>query len=516
MTAAPLGMGAALLVFMPGGMTFEEYFRLEGLPEVEQSVRFMLGLAPAALYATHLVDKTRVGLADRRGPSTGIACQLCAGVVAAQVLKILLQRGKIIAAPRGLHFDPYANATAHTHLRDGNGGPLQRAKIWIAGKVLAARSAASPEAKAVEPSPRTAAERVLTMARWAPSGDNTQVWRFDLVGPESFRVRTHDTRERVVYDRDGRASQLAVGALLENVRLAASTLGRSADVRRRPSHADESELVFDVTLTPDVSIVPDPLAAYIPIRLVQRRALSTRALTPGEKVALEAATGPRHALVWLEGTKTRWAVARILFESAKIRLTMPEAFPVHRSVIAHNSQFSEDKMPDEAIGLDPVALAIMRWAMARWERVAWLNRYAGGTWLPRLELDLVPGLACAAHVAIIASHVPRTVDDYLDAGRAMQRVWLEATRLGVQMQPETTPLIFAAYVRAGHRFSTEPGLWERAARVSRKLDRAFGEDRLQRAVFMARLGHGPAATARSLRRSLGELARERANGGGKS
>ena len=142
------------------------------------------------------------------------------------------------------------------------------------------------------------------------------------------------------------------------------------------------------------------------------------------------------------------------------------------------------------------------------------QRVRGRTWLPRLELDLLPGLACAAHVAIVAARAPETVDDHLDAGRAMQRVWLAATRLGIQMQPETTPLIFAAYVRADRRFSSTPGLWERATRVSRNLGRVLAEDRLGRAVFMARLGHGPAAAARSLRRPLSELARGDSKGGG--
>ncbi|MGN2393511.1 ThiF family adenylyltransferase, partial [Pelomicrobium sp. G1] len=32
-TVAPLGMGAALLNFLPGGMTFEEYFRWKGCSE---------------------------------------------------------------------------------------------------------------------------------------------------------------------------------------------------------------------------------------------------------------------------------------------------------------------------------------------------------------------------------------------------------------------------------------------------------------------------------------------------
>jgi tRNA A37 threonylcarbamoyladenosine dehydratase len=55
-TAAPLGMGTALLNFMPGKMTFEEYFRLEGQPENEQLLRFFVGLAPKFLHQKYLVD----------------------------------------------------------------------------------------------------------------------------------------------------------------------------------------------------------------------------------------------------------------------------------------------------------------------------------------------------------------------------------------------------------------------------------------------------------------------------
>jgi tRNA A37 threonylcarbamoyladenosine dehydratase len=42
-TAAPLGMGTAVLSFLPGRMSFEEYFRLDGCDEDEMAVRFLLG-----------------------------------------------------------------------------------------------------------------------------------------------------------------------------------------------------------------------------------------------------------------------------------------------------------------------------------------------------------------------------------------------------------------------------------------------------------------------------------------
>ena len=138
-TAAPLGMGVALLNFLPGGMTFENYFQLEGLSLDEQAVRFLLGLSPRMLQLGYLVDRSRVDFAARRGPSTVMACQLCAGFAATEALKILLKRGPIRAAPRGVHFDAYRYRFTRTWRPGGNGNPLQRAMLAIAKRQLGIR-----------------------------------------------------------------------------------------------------------------------------------------------------------------------------------------------------------------------------------------------------------------------------------------------------------------------------------------------------------------------------------------
>lgn len=136
-TAAPLGMGVALLAFMPGKMTFEEYFRLEGQPEDEQLLRFLLGLSPAMLQMPYLVDDSRVDLDNHKGPSTPMACDLCAGMAATHALKVLLNRGKVPAAPWGMHFDAYRNRLASTWRPGGNRNPLQKLGLLIARKKLA-------------------------------------------------------------------------------------------------------------------------------------------------------------------------------------------------------------------------------------------------------------------------------------------------------------------------------------------------------------------------------------------
>lgn len=135
-TVAPLGISAALLNFLPGHMSFEDYFQLAGHSELEKSVRFLVGLAPALLHRHYLADKTRVDLKARKGPSTIMACQLCAGVAASEALKILLQRGKIWSAPHGIQFDGYRNKLAHTWRPSGNRNPINRIAIAIARRQL--------------------------------------------------------------------------------------------------------------------------------------------------------------------------------------------------------------------------------------------------------------------------------------------------------------------------------------------------------------------------------------------
>ena len=135
-TAAPLGMSAALLNFVPGGMTFEEYFQLKGRTPAEKAIRFLVGLAPALLHRRYLVDPNRVNLSEGRGPSTGVACELCAGIASSEALKILLGRGKVWPAPHGIQFDGFRNRLAHTWRPGGNRNPLNRLAIALAKRQL--------------------------------------------------------------------------------------------------------------------------------------------------------------------------------------------------------------------------------------------------------------------------------------------------------------------------------------------------------------------------------------------
>jgi nitroreductase len=198
-------------------------------------------------------------------------------------------------------------------------------------------------------------------------------------------------------------------------------------------------------------------------------------------------------------------MAKLCFDNAKIRLTIPEAFEVHRAVIEWGARYSVDKIPDQAVGADPLNLRLMRWAMGNWERVEFLNTWLLGHLMPRLQLDLIPGVFCAGHFGLLARKSMQSVDDYIRAGRAMQRFWLAAASLGLYLQPEMTPLIFARYHRQAIKFTRVEAAKARVGGLDARLKKLLGDEEIDALFFMGRIGAGPAPRARSTRKPLESL-----------
>ncbi len=136
-TVGPIGMGAALINFLPGQMSFDDYFQWnETDSEVELAVKFLLGLSPKTPHRKYIVDHSALNFKEKKGPSTPMGCELSAGVAGTEILKILLKRGSVYSAPHSILYDAYFNRRFHTHLWWGNRNPIQRLKIAIAKRIL--------------------------------------------------------------------------------------------------------------------------------------------------------------------------------------------------------------------------------------------------------------------------------------------------------------------------------------------------------------------------------------------
>ena len=328
---------------------------------------------------------------------------------------------------------------------------------------------------------------ILAAARWAPSGDNTQPWRFEVLDGDTVRIHVQTEAGQNPYEyRDGEPSLLSGGMLLENLRLAATSHGRRLTWTLEGG-ADPYQILVRLHPAPDVT--EDPLASVLALRSVDRRPYLSRPLRPHERAALEAAAGPDLDVRWHEARRQRLDLARLGMAATDIRLRAQETFRVHQAVIDWAPGNSATGLPAGALGLDRLTLRTMRWAMAHWPRMHAMNRLAG-TWAAAAQLDVRPGLGSAAFFTLspgAARDGEDRVARLLRLGGAVQRFWLTAARLGLAMQPGLATLIFSHYGAHSLPFTADPALQDKAAKLATRFQAVLGAHP-DSMVFLGRIG----------------------------
>ncbi len=352
---------------------------------------------------------------------------------------------------------------------------------------------------------------ILDRARWAPSGDNCQPWTFEMF-PEMQRVRIHleqDT-DNVYEYCNGRPAWIGVGALIENIALVSSVYGISCTISEVRDFVEGLGFI-DVDFSRDDACYPDDLEKFIEVRSVERKALSLRDFDQDVEAQLVHALGPDYSVDWYCGFGKKMSVVLCHLMASRIRLSIPEAYKVHKEIIDWANDFSATGIPSKALGMGILGQVLTKWAMASWSRLHVLMTYFGGGVLPRIELEAIPGLFCARHFLIT-----RTVDQDLEGpaeaielGRALQRFWLCATKHGLALQPAFATIVFSRYAADNIAFTKIERELKRAVRLHGKVEKMAGKN-IRQIKFIGRLGFSNQigkSPSRSIRRPIGELVR---------
>lgn len=147
-TAAPMGMGTAMLCFTKDSMKFDDYFCFQDAPDKasddvkkeyfnDNIIRFVTAVSPSVQQRHYLVDRSSVNFFKKKVPSTPMGISLATGVLCSNVFKLILNRGEVITVPRGLHFDAYRNKLIKTWRPFGNKNPMQKYMFRLLKKMLA-------------------------------------------------------------------------------------------------------------------------------------------------------------------------------------------------------------------------------------------------------------------------------------------------------------------------------------------------------------------------------------------
>lgn len=140
-SAGPFGMGTSLMAFSPEKMSFNKYFDLErgGLTVEAKIIRFLLGMSPKLLHRKYVNSPQDIDLFAGKLPSLHIGPYAASAALSACVLKIILQRGKVLYAPWSYQVDFYTHEMKKSWVPFGNRNIFQRLKIRAAHRMFAVK-----------------------------------------------------------------------------------------------------------------------------------------------------------------------------------------------------------------------------------------------------------------------------------------------------------------------------------------------------------------------------------------
>ncbi len=270
---------------------------------------------------------------------------------------------------------------------------------------------------------------LVAMAARAPSADNMQAWSFGRRG-ECIEVYLEPSR-MLPTDVHGMFGWIGIGAAVENLVIAAARRGFSTSVECAVDPTGERP---SVVLQLSLGGSDDPLADVLLERATHRGPYEASPLDAVTLTALtEAAGGVDAGVSWATGAENLKRLARLDASSTWIRLEhqplKEELFDVLR--------FTDAEVESTRYGLDfgSLGVPLVFRLLARQLRHGWAHWAACRLGLARLVAFLLASSLRAAGALCLISSSGRHPEGYIAAGRAMERIWLAATALGLGVQP---------------------------------------------------------------------------------
>jgi hypothetical protein len=362
------------------------------------------------------------------------------------------------------------------------------------------RKPMNAESRGATPS-REEIEWLVRQATLAPSGGNDQPWRFVWRRGRDLDCYLDRAHSGSFLDFEHSASYLALGAAAENAAIAASVLGRPASIAFFPVVA-EPDLVFRMNLREaSAEVTPSPLVAAVEARVTNRRLAERRPLDRAHARTLVDAARQSEAELCLvtdsavlsEIGAFLGAVDRFRFLCERLHTTMMSELRFS----PEQARSTGDGIDVATLELDAVGMAGLR-LLSNPKTSAFLRSLGQGV---RLEGSAKRSIDAASAVGLL-SVAGTDAHAHVRAGRAVERVWLEATRLGLAFQPmSVAPYLFARLIR-GNGEGFTPAEIDRLSALHARFRRIFPSVPGRAEPMLFRLAWAPAPTTRALRRPV--------------
>jgi molybdopterin/thiamine biosynthesis adenylyltransferase len=341
---------------------------------------------------------------------------------------------------------------------------------------------------------------ILTDAIKAPSAGNNQPWHWHLKNHVLYLF--HDiNRSQGWTDIDHHLAMMALGAALENLYLSAAEKGLSA-LTENTERKNANEAVAIISFHPMGNPLKDEekmLFQTIGKRCTNRKKGKSEKIQQTILDSIKAAVESPFALNFTHNTEHILALAEIISETEKIRFMHPEG---HREFFKKELRWTEKETEETKDGIDIATLELSfleqtGLKISSEENVISLVRnWGGGNGLKKITREAV---IQSSSLGLISGE-QNSKEDFLLAGRAVQRAWLKANQLQISFHPVSSPLFF--FDRIKHHQDLDASTVRMLIALEKKFKEIFPVALENKPYFLFRLSIAEAPTAISLRLPL--------------
>lgn len=337
--------------------------------------------------------------------------------------------------------------------------------------------------------------KIVTAAAAAPSGDNSQPWRFVFRAPDMLEFHALPERDNALLNVDDSGTFIALGAAIQNAELEAKALGFNPEVR----YGAEDSLTATFVLHGEGGLpeAEQELQRAIPLRHTNRKAYEKVPLAEDDRRALVEAAGETEgvSLTLVEDRESMSRISRALTTMEEIALKNKT---LHK-IFFESIFWSEERNAAGGHGLfiktlelPPPARLLFK-VLPYWPVASLLAKIG----FPRMvaETNARQNASASAFGVITIDQFDRR--NYIEAGRLLERVWLAAAARGMSLQIVTGLLFLARALE--HNSSDIFSAHERASvqRASARIREVLGGEDEPFLTF--RVGRAAPPTAVSFR-----------------
>jgi len=287
---------------------------------------------------------------------------------------------------------------------------------------------------------------ILQAGILAPSGDNTQPWLFRYdENKNELEMFIDPKADQSFFNVGQRATYLSLGAVFENILIASRALEIEPEFKLYPhKEIDSKNPIAKIKFREGSNVSKEGINLYpaIGTRCTNRKPYQKTPIEDQEIKALKREAkdimGARLSLVTDNNTKKK--ISSLVFKSDIIRVERKDLHEFLYSTIRWNKEEIYKKrngMPIRSLEAGFGGDLFLRFCEP-WPIMNFFNKIGVGR---AVAMHAKKSIMSSGAVGLLTVK-GNSPYDFFNAGRALERVWLCATSLGLSMQPVTAITLF--------------------------------------------------------------------------